>query len=345
MNIPKALFIDTSIFDGLAYNFKSTKFGVIRSLGKKFRLKLLIPDPIEREINRHIADRSESAVKSLENTARKAPFLTQLDSWPLKNNEKTALVYQLQAHVEKELLDFFDNFEVIKLDYTGVDINEIMNWYNWKYAPFSDKKKSEFPDAFAVACLNQYHKTSGDNIAVVSSDGDYNLVCQRYKHFLYFPSLTAYAEAVQYEDERIEKIHKILSADDLIIRNAISEEFPDLTFLVEANWDGEVYDIELIDFNEIEYHVIGTGHHNYIISFDAEIFFSAYVSYWDLETAVYDEGEAYPLFKIEGRIEQNSTISGTCKITTDEAEKEIIDCNNIEFDQDYISIDAVPDEY
>jgi len=345
MNTPKTIFIDTSIFDGLAYNFRSTKLQVIRSLGKRLRLKLLIPDPIEREIKRHIMDRSKSAVKSLENTVHKAPFLTQLDSWPLKNNDKTTLVYQLQEHVEKELLNFLDNFEVIKLNYKGVDINEIMDWYDWKYAPFSDKKKSEFPDAFAVACLNQYHKISGDNIAVVSSDGDYSLVCQRYKHFLYFPSLTAYAEAVQYEDERIKKIHKILSTDDSVIRNAISDEFSNLMFLVEANWDGEVYDIELVDFNEIKYHVIGTGHHNYIISFDAEIFFSAYVSYWDLETAVYDKGEAYPLFKIEGRIEQDSTISGTCKISTDAAEKKITDCNNIEFDQDYISIDAIPDEY
>ena len=101
MNTPKTIFIDTSIFDKLAYNFRSTKLETIRSLGKKLHLKLLIPDPTEREIKRHIADRSESAVKSLEAAARRAPFLTQLDSWPLKNIEKSRLVYKLQKHVEK----------------------------------------------------------------------------------------------------------------------------------------------------------------------------------------------------------------------------------------------------
>jgi hypothetical protein len=99
----------------------------------------------------------------------------------------------------------------------GIDINEIMNWYYWKHVPFSNQKKSEFPDAFSVAYLNQYYKISGDNIAVVSSDDDYKLICQRYKHLLYFLSLIAYAEAIQSKDKRTEKIHDILSINDSII--------------------------------------------------------------------------------------------------------------------------------
>ncbi len=125
MNTPKTIFIDTSIFDKLAYNFRSRKLEAIRSLGKKLHLRLLIPDPIEREIKRHIAERSVSAVKSLEDAARRAPFLTQLDNWPLKGIEKNNLIYKLQNHIEEELLDFLDNFEVIKLDYDGIDIKRL----------------------------------------------------------------------------------------------------------------------------------------------------------------------------------------------------------------------------
>ena len=94
----------------------------------------------------------------------------------------------------------------------------------------------------------------------------------------------------------------------------------------------------MLDFNELEYYVVGIGHHSYIVSFDAEISFSAYVSYWDLETAVYDKGEAYPLHKIEGRGETITSISGTCKIATNENETQIASCNSVEFEQDYISI-------
>jgi hypothetical protein len=111
--------MNTNIFNRLAYNFKSRKLETIRSLAKRFRLKLLVPDPIEREIQKHIADRLESAVKSLENAAHKAPFLTQLDCWPLKNIERTEFIYELQENIKEELLNFLGNFDVIKLDYNG----------------------------------------------------------------------------------------------------------------------------------------------------------------------------------------------------------------------------------
>ena len=345
MSTPTTIFIDTSIFDESAYNLNSASFKAFRSLVKTLNVKLLIPDPTAREIRRHIRERSQTAVKSIEDAARRAPFLRQLDNWPLNGTHKNALANKLQHHVEKELSDFFTNFEIHELNYTGIDISEIMDWYDWEQAPFSNRKKNEFPDAFSIATINQYHKASGDNIAIISKDGDFKIACSNHKHLLYYPSLTAYAEAIQREDERIDKIHQILSGDDSIVRDSISGEFPNLSFLIEANWEGEAEDIELSDFNELEYHVIGIGYHSYIISFDAEILFSAYVSYWNLETAVYDKGEAYPLHKIEGRAETVTSISGTFKVITDESENEITFCNNIEFDQDYISIGDEFDEY
>lgn len=345
MSTPTTIFIDTSIFDESAYNLNSASFKAFRSLAATQNLRLLMPDPTAREIRRHIRERSHVAVKSIEDAARRAPFLRQLHNWPLNKTNKNALVYHLQDHVEKELLDFYAIFEILELDYTGININEIMNWYDWKQAPFSSRKKSEFPDALSIAILNQYYKSSGENIGIISLDGDFKLACANHKHLLYFPSLTAYAEAVQREDERIDKIHQILSDDDSIVQKSISEEFPNLTFFIEADWEGEAEDVELTDFNELEYYVVGIGDHSYIISFDAEISFSAYVSYWDLETAVHDEGEAHPLYKIEGRVETLTSISGTLKITTDEGENEIAECYGVEFDQDYISIDNEPDEY
>jgi len=345
MSTPTTIFIDTSIFDETAYNLNSASFKAFRSLVKTLKLKLLLPDPTAREIKRHIWERSRSAVKSIEDAARRAPFLRQLNSWPLNKTNKNALVYDLKSHVEKELSEFYEIFETHGLDYTGININEIMNWYDWKQAPFSNKKKNEFPDALSIAILNQYHKSFGDNIAIISLDGDFKLACAKHKHLLYFPSLTSYAESIQREDERVGRIHQILCDDDSIVRKSISEEFPNLSFLIEANWEGESEEIELTDFNELEYHVVGIGDHSYIISFDAEISFSAYVSYWDLETAVYDEGEAHPLYKIEGQVETETSISGTLKIRTDDKENNISECYSTEFDQDYISIDDEPDEY
>lgn len=338
MNIPPTIFIDTSIFDESAYNLNSAKFKAFRSLAENINLKLLIPDPIDREIRRHIRERSQTAVKSLEDAAKRAPFLRQLSNWPLNEKNSLILTAELKKNIEDDLSDLYSNFEVVKLGYKGIEINEVMNWYDWRQAPFSDKKKNEFPDAFAIASLKQYHKSSGDNIAIISKDRDFEATCKNNKYFLYFPSLPAYTEAIQGEDERINQVHQILTNNDAVVRKAIAEEFTDLSFLIEANWDGEASEIEVSNFNEIEYFVVGIGHQNYIISFDAEISFSAYVSYWDLETAVHDGGEAYPLHKIEEYTETVTSISGTFKLTTDESKKHIISCNSVHFEQDYISI-------
>ena len=345
MGTPTTIFIDTSIFDESAYNFNSASFKAFRSLVKSLKLKLLIPDPTAREMRRHISERSHAAVKSIQDAARRAPFLSQLDDWPLNKRSEHELVYDLIGHVEHQLADFYATLEVQKLDYAGINIAEIMNWYDCGQAPFSDRKKSEFPDAFCVAIINEYHKASGENIAIISRDGDFKSACANHKHLLHFPSLASYAEAIQREDERVDQIHELLSKNDAIVRKSISEEFQDLTFLIEANWEGDAEDIEVIDFDELEYHVVGIGDHSYIISFAAEISFSAYVSYWDLETATCDEGEIIPWNKIEGRVEATTSVSGTLKIMTKEKEDTIVECHSTEFDQDYIEIDSKPDDF
>jgi len=189
MSTPTTIFIDTSIFDQSAYDLNAASFRAFRLLAKPIRLKLLIPDPIAREIHRHISERSHAALKS------------------------------------------------------------------------------------------------------------------------------------------------------------IAEEFANLSFLIEANWEGEAEDIEVTDFDELEYYVVGIGDYSYILSFTSEISFSAYVSYWDLETAIYDEGDVIPWNQIEGRVETTVSVSGTVKIMTDENERSILECHNTEFDQDYIEIDREPDEF
>ncbi len=338
MTIPFTLFIDTNIFDESNYNFHSASIKAFRQAIKSKSMKLLLPDPIEREIRRHISERSQTAVNSLKNAARTAPFLKQLDGWPLNKKSNIELVVTLEDQVEKELKNFYKTFKLIKLGYDKIDIKEIMNWYDWKEPPFSDKKRKEFPDAFCVAILNQHFKQTKEFIAVISTDNDLKEACNKHKHLLYFPSLSAYAESIQKENQLIKKVHKIIATDDTLIKKAIAEEFPNRIFIIEANWDGEAEDIEVIDFVQIEYHIVGIGDQSFIISFDAEIEYSAYLTYDDLETAIYDGGVAYPIHKIEGEIQTTTSISGTLKVTTKDNNKKISGCESVEYDQDDIVI-------
>jgi hypothetical protein len=58
MSAPTYIFIDTGIFDEQNYNFNSTAFNAFLMAIKKQGLKLVLPDPTLREIERHIAKRA-----------------------------------------------------------------------------------------------------------------------------------------------------------------------------------------------------------------------------------------------------------------------------------------------
>ena len=50
MSIPTAVFLDTSVLDGHQYNFQSTPLATFAQACAKRSMKLLLPDPTEREI-------------------------------------------------------------------------------------------------------------------------------------------------------------------------------------------------------------------------------------------------------------------------------------------------------
>ncbi len=54
MPLPSAVLIDTVIFDGQAYDFASPTVEALLHLAKRRKLKLVLPDPIEREVRRLI---------------------------------------------------------------------------------------------------------------------------------------------------------------------------------------------------------------------------------------------------------------------------------------------------
>jgi hypothetical protein len=83
MSVPNVIFVDTCVFDEQNYNFDSLALSSFIAAVKGHSFVLLLPDPIQREVNRHIKTRSLDALKALENAKRKAPFLSKWKSWPL----------------------------------------------------------------------------------------------------------------------------------------------------------------------------------------------------------------------------------------------------------------------
>lgn len=281
MSVPTAIFIDTSILDEQNYNFASAALTAFVEAAKGKALLLLLPDPTQREIIRHIMERSDAVVRALEDAKRRAPFLEKWKDWPLKKNTSRRVAYDLRQIANDEWDAFLKNFTVSRLAYDGISIVEVMNWYDRCRAPFSEKKPKEFPDAFTTAILVSFAQKEGAAVAVVSRDKDFEAACSHYTVLLHYPSLPAITEALLSGDKRVEKLKAILHGDTTILECSVGDEFTSLGFYSEANPSGDVEDVEVDQVHFADLRVINIGDAECSIAFEAEITYSAHVSYVD----------------------------------------------------------------
>lgn len=348
MSYPKAVFIDTCIFDECCYNFSTPTFRTFCEAVKGKELQLLLPDPTEREIRRHINMQVDSAIKSLERSQNLAPFLRKVKDWPLnKKNGSYKLHHSIHTAAELELKEFFALFDVKKLGYKKTNITEIMNWYDMKTPPFGEGRKSkEFPDAFAIALVRDYSKDRNVAVAVISKDNDIEKACALYPNIFCYKLLSSFTEVLQSSNKMFKQIQQLLKKDTSKLVEAINEHFPYLAFYIEANYEGDSEDVEVEDVEFIDLNVVGIGEREVSIGFRANVSFSAYVSYDDLATASYDseDDKLIPWQQIEGTVHDIADVSGImkCKLTKDKSDFESI--SMLEFDQDSIEITNEPSE-
>lgn len=284
---------------------------------EKREIALLCPAPINDEIRRHIKEHSVSAINSLKSLNREKVFLRRLPNWPLNEKSHKELKQELEQATQISYEAFRQKFKVIELGYEGVAPEKIMQSYDERTPPFSEGKKSEFPDAFAVEILRLHAEKTKVSIAVISKDPDFKEVCDTFSELEYYKSLSEYIQSVQEEEAENREIEAILDAVTLEkqkIEFLINKKFSESEFTIEANWDGEVENPHITDFSWHVYNFVSYEESVATISFEAEVQYEAYVDYDDLESATYDDGVAYPHHRIQGTAEEEVRISGTLQI-------------------------------
>ncbi|MCW1883670.1 PIN domain-containing protein [Luteolibacter flavescens] len=324
MSVPKTIFLDTSIFDEMSYNFEAASVVAFKRSIEGMNLTLVMPDPTEREIRRHINDKAKNAAATLEGLGRRFPPVRKLAGWPLVNKSGPTLAVSIYFKGIGSLHEFYKNFKLVKLGYEAVKIDTVMDWYDHGLAPFSEKKRKEFPDAIALMALGGYYNETGEGVAIISKDGDFRTGCERFPGLFYFPSLAAYSEALKGVDDRVAAIQLALGKDDTIITNAITDEFMESSF-VAAYENGEVVETEFEDISETVYHVVGLGESSCSIAFELEFLFRATVEY---EKCYFDD------FHINmGRVRDRASATGIIKLTTSADFSELTEVESVAMDE------------
>lgn len=307
MSIPKAAFLDTNVFAGQQYNFSSAVFTSFVPVAKKAELKILLPDPTSREIERQIKERSADALKALDDARRKAPFLVKWKHFPSKQSSWAQR--EVAQVAQAEWTEFLEQFQVEKLGYDGVSIPKVMSWYDSARAPFGEgKKRKEFPDAFAIEIVSIYAELHGICVAVISEDTDLKKACEHYPSLLYFQSLAQLTELLLVGEEKLEELRGILSGNLEKLEDAIYSQANE--FSVHIYDEGFEEEESVIGSPYItETTIVGLGNNECTIVFEAE-YESEHKIKWE---EVVDPSEGYTQ-TYNDWVSQLNTIGGTAKL-------------------------------
>ncbi len=333
MAVPKHIFIDTSVLDGCSFNFEATALKPIVDAASETSITLLLPEPTEREMWRHIKGRSEEVFDALRKAQQRAPFLKKWNKWPLNNKHDFMLTFNLNSMASKELNEFFDLFTVVKLKSSDINVADVIQWYENGDAPFGKgKKKAEFPDAFALSSLLTFAKRENQTIAIISNDDDFKNASDLYDCLFYYPTVGKYVESLLLSEEHVRKVRKILNFNSEMISDGIREKFVSLGFYPVDDLGAELEDVEVEELEFSELSIIGTGQQEVSISFQAA------VSFW-VEVKLDETDWQGPAWR-EERVLGYTDINGIAKLTVNKDWSVFDSLNLLTIDEDDIGVET-----
>ena len=260
---PLAVTIDTNIFDAAKFDLCNTStLKILANYVENGKIEVALSDIVVRESKRHIADQVEKIcgiMRKARTDALKGASEHLISTIGLGDilriiRNKDELI----AKVEEMFDDFLRTINAEILGADLIDISLILDDYFGTKPPFesSEKKKSEFPDAFIAQQIRKRFSEK-KQVAIVSNDKGFIKACGESKNHLFFSSLGELYDAISKEDAAYDETIAVIKELQLRISVAVKEYIKD-----NENIDvqGLSYDKDGIesgyDYNEFYLHSI-----------------------------------------------------------------------------------------
>lgn len=255
MPLPSLVFVDTCVFERQHFNFDGPVLASFAEVASRHDITLLMPEPTRAEVGRHMAERADEAVRSLESIRRQVPFLR---SWPMF---APVDAFAARQAATRKFSDYLGRFPAVDLlNYDKVDVATVMQWYESKTSPFGERKKrKEFPDAIVIEMLRQHAAQEGQPIAVVSHDGDMKQASDRLSSLLHFEGLAALTEVLLIRDEHEQKVLVMVAGSRDVILEAVKEEAKGFLFMHSDTANTRIRHSRLVAARLDLVHLIGIG--------------------------------------------------------------------------------------
>lgn len=235
-----------------------------------------------------------------------------------------------------EWRDFLRNFNLIKLDYSTVNLTQVMQWYDSITPPFREgKKRKEFPDAFAIAIIEEYARKTGTSIAVVSEDSDMKLACDRFAPLLYFKSLPTLTELLLSDDNKLNNIRESIKENIDSVEERCAEIAADI-YYYHSNEDYDVKRTKIHGFTIEDMNIVAIGAGECTITFDGTLEAEHLLNWkeWDRHHEEYYLEDEWIL--------ETCSLSGTAKVTLDSKTNVVNEITFFELDTADIAVIGSP---
>ncbi len=265
---PVLVALDTEVFSRFNYNYNSKPCQSLIELVQEEKIKLVLTTVNLQEIKGHIKEKSQSVLSSINKFLKDIgvsdfkqsedikSLITTDNSLLNKFKEKVKEIAPTLEEIYQELLNQLEvflneaKFEIIDID--CVSVNKVFENYFSCTSPFdTGKKKSEFPDAFALLALQ---KEAQDKIIyVVSGDTDWEKFCNlnENKNLLYFENVNKLLDKINKDNsndlEEFNKCYELFGEKEDEIKEDIKNQLPDLKFSIDINEESIKWDVEKVE--------------------------------------------------------------------------------------------------
>ena len=319
----KNIFIDASIFIGKNYNYQSTDFKQLSRLVESDQAKVFVTDITIREVEAHIETDISKAISALKKFQKdtKVRVLKNFDDSTVKELFQEMNETKSTETLKCQLSKFLNEIRATVLPTSEVSVKAVFDKYFGKRPPFGEgKKKSEFPDAFAIGAIEAWCKKNDERMYIVSTDGDLKEYCKTSDCLIALNQLAEFISVIEsHQDEDLAHlVNMLLNRNQDTIKEAIAESFCNQGFWI-VDQDGDVNEVRVNELEVSEMLILEVDQNSAFVYVDVETNFSADLTYDDLETAAYDSEDKVliPLRTIDKTVDLNVKYAAAVQVSHD----------------------------
>jgi hypothetical protein len=216
--------MDTTVFDQNSHNYASTAFKKLAELVKENKVKIYLTTITTREVESHIKEEVESAQSSILNTFTKHRFLKHSEHPSVSVVFEGMDVEEVTYGLWEQFRNWMSEMAVELITIEDLPVEEIFDNYFDRKPPFSEKKKTEFPDAFTLAALEKWCEAHKAKMYVISADNDMSSACELSQSLRCVKSLSALLELLTEGENLAIYANELFEAHKDLVINRLKQD-------------------------------------------------------------------------------------------------------------------------